>query len=117
MSRYGLTSVMLAAVLAGLTFAGPARGDTPGKWAIRAVSDDGQAAQEAIDHLRAMGPDGLEAMFAAHRSIIDNLVSMDLEGLNGWVYAELFLTPAGDPWLGLAPENTYTALENTTTTR
>jgi len=32
--------------------------------------------------------------------------------LNERVYGELFLTPRSDPWLGLAPENTYTALTN-----
>ena len=33
-----------------------------------------------------------------------------LEDLNRRVYAELFLTPRSDPWLGLVPEATYTAL-------
>ena len=32
--------------------------------------------------------------------------------LNTRVYAELFLTPKEDPWLGLVPQDTYTALEN-----
>ncbi len=36
----------------------------------------------------------------------------DVEVLNKRVYAELFLTPDTDPWLGLKPENVYTALEN-----
>ncbi len=36
----------------------------------------------------------------------------DVDGLNEWVYAELFLTPSRDPWLGLAPNDVYTALEN-----
>jgi hypothetical protein len=36
----------------------------------------------------------------------------DVDLLNEWVYAELFLTPSSDPWLGLAPPNVYTALEN-----
>jgi hypothetical protein len=38
-------------------------------------------------------------------------VTSDLDGLNEWVYAELFLTPSSDPWLGLAPRDVYTALE------
>jgi hypothetical protein len=38
-------------------------------------------------------------------------VTWDLDGLNEWVYAELFLTPSSDPWLGLAPRDVYTALE------
>jgi hypothetical protein len=32
--------------------------------------------------------------------------------LNDRVYAELFLTPSSDPWLGLAPPDVYTALPN-----
>lgn len=36
----------------------------------------------------------------------------NIEGLNEKVYAELFLTPRSDPWLGLFSPDTYTALEN-----
>jgi hypothetical protein len=39
-------------------------------------------------------------------------LAADLDALNEWVYAELFLTPSSDPWLGLAPSDVYTALEN-----
>jgi hypothetical protein len=35
----------------------------------------------------------------------------DLDGLNKRVYSELFLTPDQDAWLGLVPDDTYTALE------
>lgn len=35
-----------------------------------------------------------------------------VDGLNARVYAELFQTPDDDPWLGLAPEDAYAALEN-----
>jgi hypothetical protein len=35
-----------------------------------------------------------------------------VEVLNERVYAELFLTPSSDPWLGLAPATGYTALPN-----
>lgn len=38
--------------------------------------------------------------------------SMDFDRLNEWVYAELFLTPSSDPWLGLAPRDVYSALDN-----
>jgi hypothetical protein len=38
-------------------------------------------------------------------------VTANFDGLNEWVYAELFLTPSSDPWLGLAPRDVYTALE------
>ena len=36
----------------------------------------------------------------------------DVEALNERVYAEVFLTPSSDPWLGLAPAGVYTALQN-----
>jgi hypothetical protein len=35
---------------------------------------------------------------------------IELEDLNSRVYSELFLTPRSDPWLGLVPDATYTAL-------
>jgi hypothetical protein len=38
--------------------------------------------------------------------------SVQLDQLNSKVYAELFLTPDSDPWLGLVPADTYSALEN-----
>ncbi len=38
-------------------------------------------------------------------------LARDVEALNKKVYAELFLTPDYDEWLGLVPEDTYTALE------
>jgi hypothetical protein len=37
--------------------------------------------------------------------------SSELSALNKRVYAELFLTPASDPWLGLYSPEVYTALE------
>jgi hypothetical protein len=39
-------------------------------------------------------------------------LARDVEGFNTKVYAELFLTPDHDAWLGLVPDDTYTALEN-----
>jgi hypothetical protein len=36
----------------------------------------------------------------------------NLEKLNQKVYAELFLTPGSDPWLGLLSADVYTALDN-----
>jgi hypothetical protein len=39
-------------------------------------------------------------------------LGLEIERLNERVYAELFLTPSSDPWLGLAPPDVYTALPN-----
>jgi hypothetical protein len=34
-----------------------------------------------------------------------------LTALNQWVYSEIFLTPASDPWLGLKPDGAFAAIE------
>ncbi len=47
-----------------------------------------------------------------HAWLTRNSLSNNLDALNEKVYAELFLTPASDPWLGLFSAETYTALEN-----
>jgi hypothetical protein len=39
-------------------------------------------------------------------------LARNIDALNERVYAELFLTPSSDPWLGLAPPDVYTALPN-----
>ena len=46
----------------------------------------------------------------AHEWFAGERTPADVERLNERVYAVLFLTPASDPWLGLAPADTYTAL-------
>jgi hypothetical protein len=46
----------------------------------------------------------LHAWLAASRGV------PDLAALNEKVYAELFLTPRSDPWLGLAPQELYAVL-------
>jgi hypothetical protein len=44
--------------------------------------------------------------------LVQDLGRSDLETFNNKVYAELFLTPASDPWLGLFTADTYMALED-----
>lgn len=46
-----------------------------------------------------------------HNWFIEAHKPMDLDKLNSRVYAELFLTPDSDPWLGLVPADTYSALD------
>jgi hypothetical protein len=36
----------------------------------------------------------------------------DVKAFNEKVYAELFITPRSDPWLGLLQPDVYTGLEN-----
>jgi hypothetical protein len=47
-----------------------------------------------------------------HQWLTEAAADADVETLNERVYAQLFLTPSSDPWLGLAPADTYTALDN-----
>jgi hypothetical protein len=60
--------------------------------------------------------DTIRNEYLLHRRIHDQFagggaVSQNVDALNEWVYAELFLTPSSDPWLGLAPRDVYTALD------
>jgi hypothetical protein len=45
-----------------------------------------------------------------HRWLAAAAPAPELEALNARVYAELFLTPRSDPWLGLVAPNVYTGL-------
>ncbi len=47
-----------------------------------------------------------------HQWFADGTAPQDLAALNKRVYAELFLTPDSDPWLGLAPADVFSALDN-----
>ncbi len=47
-----------------------------------------------------------------HGWFATGLALSDVENLNERVYAELFLTPRSDPWLGLYSPDVYTALDN-----
>ena len=46
-----------------------------------------------------------------HRWFVEATAPSDFDALNERVYAELFLTPSNDPWLGLMPPGVYTALD------
>ena len=64
---------------------------------------------------QSMALDTVKNEYTLHRQIHDwfaaGQTSGDVDALNERVYAELFLTPSSDPWLGLAPGNVYTALD------
>ena len=65
---------------------------------------------------RSIAEDTVRNKFVLHRLIhfwyANNLAPADVEELNRKVYAELFLTPDSDPWLGLLPEGAFSALPN-----
>jgi hypothetical protein len=65
----------------------------------------------------SMALDTVRNEYLLHRRVHEKFANdasspNDVDTLNEWVYAELFLTPSRDPWLGLAPNDVYTALEN-----
>jgi hypothetical protein len=47
-----------------------------------------------------------------HRWLLEPDAAKHLEKLNARVYAQLFLTPEDDPWLGMAPADTIAALDD-----
>ncbi len=47
-----------------------------------------------------------------HQWFVQGNQTSNLDALNEKVYAELFLTPSSDPWLGLAPDDVYSAIDN-----
>lgn len=47
-----------------------------------------------------------------HEWLLESGPVRDVAEFNERVYAELFLTPSSDPWLGLLPTEAYTALSN-----
>jgi len=47
-----------------------------------------------------------------HQWFMQNAQTEDLAKLNDKVYAQLFLTPSSDPWLGLLPSDGYSAIDD-----
>jgi hypothetical protein len=67
---------------------------------------------------RSVAEDTVRNEYGFHRAIhewfagrLPETAAADVAPLNEKVYAELFLTPSGDPWLGLVPSDAYSALE------
>lgn len=65
---------------------------------------------------RAIALDTVRNEYLLHSKLrawlLSNRGMLDTEAFNERVYAELFLTPSTDPWLGLVRPDTYTALDN-----
>jgi hypothetical protein len=65
---------------------------------------------------RSATEDGLRNEYTLHL-ILHEWLSMspapaDVETLNARVYSTLFLTPRSDPWLGLIPDDAYSAIDD-----
>lgn len=77
----------------------------------------GVALQTAVGALgRAIAEDTVrnEYVFRAriHGWLASGVVSSDVAKLNEKIYAELFLTPSWDPWLGLRPAGAYSGIDD-----
>jgi hypothetical protein len=67
---------------------------------------------------RSVAEDTVRNEYGFHRTLhewfagpVPETAADDVARLNERVYAELFLTPSSDPWLGLVPGDAYSALE------
>ena len=92
----------------------PAR---PGRWRSPSMSRKAPCCGSVRNFQNSIAIDTVRNEYTFHRQIHDWLAAMpaadlNVNELNERVYAELFLTPGNDPWLGLLPANTYTAIEN-----
>lgn len=92
----------------------PAEPASPAGVVLRAT--ELTAERTVRDFERSMALDTVRNQYLLHRQIHEWLSKgeggKDVEALNERVYEELFLTSSSDPWLGLAPEGTYTALDD-----
>ncbi|MBL9104805.1 MAG: hypothetical protein JNL82_27925 [Myxococcales bacterium] len=84
------------------------------QWRTGDPARDAAELAEALAALRrAVALDTLRNEYDLHKQIHQRFVAaaaQDLEPLNRWLYSELFLTPRGDPWLGLASPTIYSGL-------
>lgn len=67
-----------------------------------------------LNFQQSMAIDTVKNEYTLHRQIhqwFASGITFSVDDLNERVYAELFLTPSSDPWLGLAPGDVYTALD------
>jgi hypothetical protein len=100
---------------------GDARLDAASRALIRAKSPSRYASTDSLnraasDFERVIAEDTVRNEYVMRRRIHEwfagQVVTDDVAALNEKVYAELFLTPSSDKWLGLFPEESYTGIEN-----
>jgi hypothetical protein len=83
---------------------------------IRSKRPSGDAKAVIATLQRAITIDTLRNEYTLHARVHDwfagNNPPTAFEPLNELVYAQLFLTPRSDPWLGLAPKDVWSGLED-----
>lgn len=84
---------------------------------IRLKTRDAHAETLALTLAQIATTDGYRNSFTLHARVHAFFAEraegspLTLDELNTWVYAELFLTPADDPWLGLRADDVWDAVE------
>lgn len=96
------------------------RKEFPAAVAMRAAISKSRQEDPVLRMVRAfedsIALDTVRNEYLLHRRVHEKFAANDtaaanVDALNEWVYAELFLTPNSDPWLGLAPNDVYSALD------
>jgi hypothetical protein len=79
-----------------------------------ADADEWQRTLAALERTMAIDTVRNEYLFrrTLHEWLAQAGAAIDLAALNERVYAELFLTPSSDKWLGLLPDGGFTGIEN-----
>ena len=81
---------------------------------VRLKTPDADAGLAVVALARNAAEDTLRNEYVMHRDVHQRFASgadVSFDALNRWAYAELFLTPAEDPWLGLHDPAAYDAIE------
>lgn len=77
---------------------------------------DGSAFEVMVRQFRdSVARDSFQNEHVLHQRIHEKLMTAprpDFAAFNAWVYAEIFATPAADPWLGLHDDAIYTGIED-----
>jgi hypothetical protein len=92
-----------------------ARLDANSQMVIRRKLSPGQSYKAVLQRFEnAIAQDSIRNEYLLYPQIQQWFIgwsnASDLQALNERVYAELFLTPNSDPWLGLLPQDTYTGI-------
>jgi hypothetical protein len=87
-----------------------------GRLSVSKVAVEDPLVRAARQFERSMAEDTVRNEYLFHTRIHQWFAEADARtlhvgSLNERVYAELFLTPSSDPWLGLKPEGVYSAIE------
>jgi hypothetical protein len=87
-----------------------------GRLAITKVKVEDPLLRAARQFERSMAEDTVRNEYLFHTKIDAWFAeaipqTRELNILNDKIYAELFLTPPSDPWLGLKPNDVYSAIE------